>query len=81
MAGGVPSPTPGVAGDPPGPPAIVVRPDMPGAPGVVAGPPPHGVTVAIPPLDPLYHSPQWLSTIHGRGFHGGVLDALAGLFG
>ena len=81
MRGAAPAARSELAGDPPGTPAIVVRPDMPGAPGEVAGPPPHGVTVTVPPLDPLYHSPAWLSTIKGRGFHGGVLDALAGFFG
>ncbi len=32
------------------------------------------------PLDPLNHSPTWLSTITGRGFHGRVLDGLASFY-
>jgi 5-methylthioadenosine/S-adenosylhomocysteine deaminase len=36
--------------------------------------------LSIPPLDPLSHSPAWLSTIKGRGFHGGVLDGMEGFY-
>ena len=68
--------TSAMAGDPPGTPPLVARPDMPGAPGQLAGPPPPGQTVQIPPLDPIYHNSRWLSSIKGRGFHGGALDAL-----
>ncbi len=77
---GAAPPRPALAGDPAGTPEIVARPDMPGGPALVAGPPPHGVKVNIPPLDPLYHSLTWLSTVKGRGFHGGVLDGLASQF-
>jgi hypothetical protein len=69
-----------LAGDPPGTPPIVARPDMPAEPQQVAGPPPKGVTVDIPPIDPLHHSLAWLRTIRRRGFHGDVLDGLAGFY-
>ncbi|MDP9387021.1 MAG: hypothetical protein M3Q48_03630 [Actinomycetota bacterium] len=64
-------------GDPPGSPELVVRLDMPGGPAETAGPPPKGTTVAIPPIEPLHHDRRWLASVHGRGFHAGVLDALA----
>ncbi len=63
--------------DPPGTPPLVVRLDMPGAPDESAGPPPPGRTVSIPPIEPLHHNADWLASITGRGFHGGVLDDLA----
>lgn len=72
---------PALAGDPRGTPPIVARPDMPAVPAQVAGPPPEGVTVDIPPIEPLYHSRSWLATIKGRGFHGETLDSLAGFYG
>jgi cytosine/adenosine deaminase-related metal-dependent hydrolase len=71
---------PPFAGDPPGTPPIVARPDMPAVPAQVAGPPPKGVTVKIPPIEPIHHSRDWLLTIERRGFHGGVLDGLAGFY-
>ena len=54
--------------------------DMPGGPAVTAGPPPKGQLVKIPPIEPVYHNPAWLQTIHGKGFHGGALDGLAAAF-
>ena len=45
-----------------------------------AGPPPAGRTVDIPPIEPLHHDRRWLASLAGRGFHGGVLDGLRGLF-
>ncbi|HXM58323.1 MAG TPA: S41 family peptidase, partial [Candidatus Dormibacteraeota bacterium] len=74
-------PRPPLAGDPPGTPPIVAGLDMPGTPGeAVAGPPPPGVTVKVPPIDPPYTSRDWLATIPGRGFHGGVLNGLAAFY-
>jgi 5-methylthioadenosine/S-adenosylhomocysteine deaminase len=32
--------------------------------------------VQVPPIEPLYHDRKWLASIHGRGFHDGVLDGL-----
>jgi 5-methylthioadenosine/S-adenosylhomocysteine deaminase len=66
--------------DPPGTPPIVISLDMPGGPSDTAGPPPKGQTVTVPPMEPVYHSPAWLKTIHGKGFHGGALDGLAAAF-
>ncbi len=52
---------------------------MPGGPGATAGPPPPGVTVDIPAIEPLHHGPRWLASLRGRGFHDGALDGLAAL--
>lgn len=71
---------PAIVADPPGTPPLVARLDMPGAPMEVAGPPPKGVTVDIPPIEPLHHNAAWLATIRNRGFHGGALDGLRALF-
>jgi 5-methylthioadenosine/S-adenosylhomocysteine deaminase len=68
-----------LAGDPPGTPPLEATPDLL-APVHLTGPPPPGVSLSIPPLDPLSHSPAWLSTIKGRGFHGGVLDGMEGFY-
>jgi hypothetical protein len=65
-----------LAGDPEGTPPIAVRLDMPGGPMASAGPPPAGQKVKIPPIEPLHHNSKWLASIHGRGFHDGVLDGL-----
>jgi 5-methylthioadenosine/S-adenosylhomocysteine deaminase len=78
--GGPPPVSLPLAGDPPGTPPLVARPDMPGAPAEAAGPPPPGRTVDIPPVGSLHHSPAWISTIRRRGFHGGVLDGLADFY-
>jgi 5-methylthioadenosine/S-adenosylhomocysteine deaminase len=70
-----------LAGDPPGTPPIEATPDLLAPiPAHLTGPPPPGATLNIEPLDPLYHSLTWLSTIRGRGFHGGVLDGLAAFY-
>ncbi len=61
----------------PGPPPLELQLDMPTGAGPTAGPPPPGVTPVIPPLDELTHTPAWLNTIPGKGFHGGVLGELA----
>jgi hypothetical protein len=78
--GGPPPAVPSLAGDPPGTPPLAASLDMPGAPAQAAGPPPQGVTVDIPAAGRLYHDRDWLATIPGRGFHGGVLDGLAEFF-
>jgi hypothetical protein len=64
-----------------GPPPLELELDMPTGAGPTAGPPPPGHTVTVPPLDGLTHTAAWLRTIHGRGFHGGVLDGLAAYYG
>jgi cytosine/adenosine deaminase-related metal-dependent hydrolase len=45
-----------------------------------AGRPPHPDQVVIPPLPTLEHDAAFFASIHGRGFHGGLLDGLAGLY-
>jgi cytosine/adenosine deaminase-related metal-dependent hydrolase len=70
----------GTSADPPGTPPIVIDLDMPGGPQAVAGPPPKGQLVEIPAIEAIYHNAAWLSTIHGRGFHGNALDGLAAAF-
>jgi 5-methylthioadenosine/S-adenosylhomocysteine deaminase len=71
---------PRVSADPPGTPPIAIDLDMPGGPQAAAGPPPKGQVVDIPAIESIYHSPAWLRTIHGKGFHGGALDGLADAF-
>jgi hypothetical protein len=45
-----------------------------------AGPPPDPAKVEIPPLPSLVHDRSFFNDIHGRGFHGGLLDGLAGFY-
>ena len=66
--------------DPPGTPPLVVDLDMPGGPGEAAGPPPPGQTVDIAPIEPLHHDRRWLSSLKGRGFHGGLLDGMKSFY-
>lgn len=52
--------------------------DMPtGGTVARAGPPPDPAKVVIPPLPTLLHDKAFFADIHGRGFHGGLLDGLA----
>jgi cytosine/adenosine deaminase-related metal-dependent hydrolase len=52
--------------------------DMPsGGMTAFAGRPPKPEKVIIPPLPSLVHDKDFLTSIHGRGFHGGLLDGLA----
>jgi hypothetical protein len=50
--------------------------DMPGAPGLTAGPPPAGVRVNFDPIPSLRHDRTWRTSVRGRGFHDGILDAI-----
>jgi len=55
--------------------------DMPsGGALAFAGPPPDLAQVAIPPLPTLIHDSAFFADIHGKGFHGGLLDALADFY-
>jgi cytosine/adenosine deaminase-related metal-dependent hydrolase len=55
--------------------------DMPGGGALAfAGPPPHPEQVVIPPLPTLVHDQSFLSSIHGHGFHGKLLDGLADFY-
>ena len=65
---------------PAAPPSLQLSLDMPGGPGIEAGPPPPDVEVVIPPIPSLHHDRSWLRSLHGRGFHRGVLDGLADFY-
>ena len=55
--------------------------DMPfGSAQEFAGPPPDPSTVVIPPLPTLVHDQAFFDSIHGRGFHNGLLDGLAAFY-
>jgi cytosine/adenosine deaminase-related metal-dependent hydrolase len=51
--------------------------DMPTGRVPIGGLPKDLRQVRIPPLQPLAHDAAFLSSIRGRGFHGGLLDGLA----
>ena len=40
----------------------------------------HAAEIVIPPLPSLVHDAAFFKDIHGRGFHGGLLDGLAGFY-
>jgi 5-methylthioadenosine/S-adenosylhomocysteine deaminase len=55
--------------------------DMPGGGGLAfAGPPPDPAAVTIAPLPTLVHDAAFFASIHGHGFHGGLLDGLAAFY-
>ena len=55
--------------------------DMPSGDAMAfAGPPPSPETVVVPPLPTLVHDKAFFADIHGRGFHGGLLDGLADFY-
>jgi 5-methylthioadenosine/S-adenosylhomocysteine deaminase len=55
--------------------------DMPGGGGrAFAGPPPDPSAVVIPALPSLVHDHAFFSAVHGRGFHGGLLDGLSAYY-
>jgi cytosine/adenosine deaminase-related metal-dependent hydrolase len=56
---------------------LVLELDMPFGDAPEAGPPRDPSAVVIPPIAALSVTAPWLSSISGRGFHGGVLDDLA----
>jgi len=51
--------------------------DMPTGLAPIGGLPKDLDELAVPPLQSLTHDDEWLDSIVGRGFHSGVLDALA----
>jgi hypothetical protein len=51
--------------------------DMPTGIAPVGGLPKDLTQVVVPPLQSLTHDQDWLDSLSGRGFHGGLLDALA----
>jgi 5-methylthioadenosine/S-adenosylhomocysteine deaminase len=51
--------------------------DMPTGLAPVGGLPKDLKQVVVPPLQSLTHDQDWIASLSGRGFHGGVLDALA----
>jgi hypothetical protein len=55
--------------------------DMPSGDAMAfAGPPPEPAKVVIPTLPTLVHDNAFFADIHGHGFHGGLLDGLAGFY-
>jgi 5-methylthioadenosine/S-adenosylhomocysteine deaminase len=69
------------AGPGAGPAPLAIALDMPFGEGPTAGPPPEPAKVVIPALDALTHDQAFLRSLHGRGFHGGVLDGLGRYYG
>jgi len=56
--------------------------DMPGGGARAAAVmPKHPEDVVIPPLPTLVHDKAFFNSIHGHGFHGGLLDGLADFYG
>ena len=51
--------------------------DMPTGLAPVGGLPKDLDQIDVPPLQSLTHDADWLDSLPGRGFHGGVLDGLA----
>jgi 5-methylthioadenosine/S-adenosylhomocysteine deaminase len=51
--------------------------DMPTGLAPVGGLPKDLTEVVVPPVQSLTHDQDWLASLSGRGFHGGVLDGLA----
>jgi len=55
--------------------------DMPSGGGLAtASPPPEPSKVMIPPLPTLVHDKAFFNDVHGRGFHGGLLDGLGAFY-
>jgi hypothetical protein len=54
--------------------------DMPTGLAPVGGLPKDLTQVVVPPLQSLTHDADWLASLPGRGFHGGVLDGLASYY-
>jgi 5-methylthioadenosine/S-adenosylhomocysteine deaminase len=54
--------------------------DMPTGLAPVGGLPKDLTQVVVPPLQSLTHDQDWLDSLTGRGFHGGLLDGLAAYY-
>lgn len=54
--------------------------DMPTGASPVGGLPKDLTQIHIPPVDSLEHDKVFLDSLVGRGFHGGILDGLAGFY-
>ena len=69
----------GPASDPEAPLELAL--DMPSGDAMAfAGPPPKPEEVVVPALPTLVHDKAFFADIHGRGFHGGLLDGLADFY-
>jgi 5-methylthioadenosine/S-adenosylhomocysteine deaminase len=55
--------------------------DMPTGLAPIGGLPKNLDDLQVPPLQSLTHDQEWLASLSGRGFHGGVLDGLAEYYG
>jgi hypothetical protein len=66
--------------DVPDAPLVLVL-DMPSGATPIAGDvSQHAANIVIPPLPTLVHDSAFFKSIKGRGFHGGLLDGLAGFY-
>jgi cytosine/adenosine deaminase-related metal-dependent hydrolase len=55
--------------------------DMPAGGAAIAGDiSDHAAEIVVPPLPSLVHDSAFFKSIKGRGFHGGLLDGLAGFY-
>jgi 5-methylthioadenosine/S-adenosylhomocysteine deaminase len=54
--------------------------DMPTGLAPIGGLPKNLDDLVVPPLQSLTHDDEWLASLHGRGFHGEVLDGLASYY-
>jgi cytosine/adenosine deaminase-related metal-dependent hydrolase len=54
--------------------------DMPLGRVPVGGLPKDLDEIVVPPIQPLHHDAAFFASIKGRGFHGGLLDSLAGFY-
>lgn len=55
--------------------------DMPTGLAPIGGLPKNLDDLEVPPLQSLTHDAEWLASLSGRGFHGGVLDGLTDYYG
>jgi hypothetical protein len=59
------------------PPPLRLALDMPTGRVPIGGLPKDLGRIRVPPIQPLAHDQAFFASIHGRGFHGGLLDRLA----
>jgi cytosine/adenosine deaminase-related metal-dependent hydrolase len=62
------------------PPRLRLALDMPTGRVPVGGLPKDLAKITVPPIQPLPHDAAFFAAITGRGFHGGLLDGLAGFY-
>ncbi len=62
------------------PPPLRLALDMPTGRAPIGGLPKDLNEIEVPPLAPLAHDPAFFASLIGHGFHGGLLDGLAGFY-